>query len=243
MKFIVAENYDEMSRIGADLIVRQINEKPDSVLGLATGSTPVGLYGCLIDAYKRGLDFSRVVTFNLDEYYGLSPEHPQSYRYFMDHKLFNHINIDKNNIHIPNGLCNNIQEECKKYDSEISKAGGIDLQVLGIGRNGHIGFNEPADSLIVPTHLTKLTKDTIEANSRFFDSTDDVPRMAITMGLGTIMKAKKIILLACGKDKAPIISRISKLQVDTDLPASMLHLHNSVTVIVDNDAASLSEIK
>jgi glucosamine-6-phosphate deaminase len=239
MRFIVAGNYDEMSRTGADFIVSQITLKPDSVLGLATGSTPIGMYRHLVNAYKKGLDFSKVITFNLDEYYGLSPDHPESYRYFMDTNLFNHINIKKENIHIPNGLCQNIDDECSRYDREINSAGGIDLQILGIGRNGHIGFNEPDDSLEVKTHLTGLSEDTINANSRFFASRDDVPKTAITMGLGTIMRARKIVLLASGRDKAGIIYKMSQPLVDTDIPASVLQLHTDVVVIVDREAASL----
>ena len=243
MKIVVSENYEEMSRVGADYIIKQLNKKPDSVLGLATGSTPMGMYKCLIEAYKKGLDFSKAVTFNLDEYYGLSSEHPQSYRYFMDVNLFNHVNINKANIHIPSGLSKNIESECVKYDEEIAKAGGIDLQVLGIGRNGHIGFNEPGDSLMVMTHITDLTSDTIAANSRFFNSADEVPKKAVTMGLGTIMKAKKIILLASGKDKAQAIAKLSEPLVDTDMPASVLQLHTDVVVIVDKDAASLIDME
>lgn len=239
MRFVIVKDYDEMSIAGAGYVMEQIRKKSSSVLGLATGSTPVGLYKCLIDEYKKGLDFSKVVTFNLDEYYGLSPEHPQSYRYFMDNNLFNHINIKSDNIHIPNGLSKNVEEECERYDKAIAAAGGIDLQILGIGRNGHIGFNEPDDMLEVRTHMTSLTEDTIKANSRFFNSEDEVPKTALTMGLGTIMKAGKIILLASGADKARVISQIAKPYVDTDVPASVLQLHNDVVVIADMEAASL----
>lgn len=239
MRFIIANDYQELSRVGAQFIVNQLKDKPNSVLGLATGSTPLGMYKCLIEEYRNGLDFSGVVSFNLDEYCGLSPEHPQSYRYFMDNNLFNHINIKKENIHIPAGNCRNIESECQKYDEAILKAGGVDLQILGIGRNGHIGFNEPDDILQVKTHVTKLTQDTIAANSRFFDSIEEVPTTAITMGLGTIMKARKIILLASGSDKAMVLSKLAKPYVDTDVPASVLHLHNDVTVIADKEAASL----
>lgn len=239
MKFIVADNYDDMSRIGADLVIKQISIKPESVLGLATGSTPLGLYRGLITANKDGLDFSNVTTFNLDEYYGLSHDHTQSYHYFMEQNLFNHLNVDKAKIHIPDGMCKDIEKECLEYDRKIDAAGGIDLQVLGIGRNGHIGFNEPDDSLEVRTHLTNLTQDTIDANSRFFECTDDVPRMAITMGLGTIMKAKQIILLASGRDKAPVLSKLVRPVIDTDVPASILNLHSNVTIIADREAAML----
>ena len=243
MKFIVTEDYDKLSEISAEYITNEIVKEPHSVLGLATGSTPIGMYKHLIEAYKKGLDFSNVITFNLDEYCGLSSEHPQSYRYFMDSNLFNHVNINKNNIHMPDGLCKDVESECLKYDAAISEAGGIDLQILGIGRNGHIGFNEPQDELEVKTHVAKLHEDTIQANSRFFNSMDEVPKMAITMGLGTIMKAKKIVLLAFGADKAPIIAKIAEPYVDTDIPASVLHLHNDVVVIVDKEAASLINSK
>lgn len=243
MKFIVTEDYDKMSKISAEYITNQILKEPHSVLGLATGSTPIGMYKYLIEAYKNGLDFSNVITFNLDEYCGLSSGHPQSYRYFMDTNLFNHVNINKNNIHMPDGLCKDMENECQKYDAAISKAGGINLQILGIGRNGHIGFNEPQDELEVKTHVAELHEDTIKANSRFFNSMDEVPKMAITMGLGTIMKAKKIVLLAFGADKAPVIAKISEPYVDTEIPASVLHLHNDVVVIVDKEAAALVSSK
>jgi len=239
MKFIIARDYQEMSAMGAEVIIDQINKKPDTVLGLATGSTPLGTYNLLIDACKKGLDFSKVVTFNLDEYWGLPPYHPQSYNYFMNKNLFDHINILKAHTHIPSGQCADPEEECRRYDSMIENMGGIDLQVLGIGRNGHIGFNEPAESLKLNTHLTSLTEDTIEANSRFFNSINEVPKKAITMGIGSIMKAKKIILLASGKDKAPIISKLAEKKVSTKIPASILHLHKDTVVIVDRDAASL----
>lgn len=239
MKFIITQDYDQMSSVAADIIINQIKNNPKSVLGLATGSTPVQVYKYLIEAYNNGLDFSEVITFNLDEYYGLSSTHPQSYKYFMQQNLFNHINIKSSNIHVPDGLSKDVEEECLRYDDSINKAGGIDLQVLGIGRNGHIGFNEPDDSLEVKTHLTNLTADTIEANSRFFNSMDEVPKKALTMGLGTIMKAKKIVLLASGADKAKIIGKISQPFIDTEVPASILQLHNDTVIVVDKDAASL----
>jgi glucosamine-6-phosphate deaminase len=238
MRFIIVNDIDELSRVGASFVIDQIREKSNTVLGLATGSTPVGLYKCLIDEHKKGLDFSKVITFNLDEYFGLSPDHPQSYRYFMGNNLFNHININKGNIHIPNGMCKNIEEECQRYDKAIAEAGGVDLQILGIGRNGHIGFNEPDDMLEVRTHLTGLTKDTIEANSRFFNTVEEVPKTALTMGLGTIMNSRKIILLASGADKAKVVSKIAKPYIDTDIPASVLQLHSNVIVIVDKEAAA-----
>jgi glucosamine-6-phosphate deaminase len=243
MKFIIVEDYDTMSREAAELVADQIKKIPGSILGLATGSTPLGLYKYLTKKYSEGLDFSNITTFNLDEYYGLPSSHPQSYRYYMDFNLFNHVNINKNSIHIPCGICPDIEEECKKYDRNIAASGGIDLQILGIGRNGHIGFNEPEDALKIATHITYLSEDTINANSRFFESKEMVPKAAVTMGLGTIMKAKKILLLASGKDKSEAIFRLSQPVVDTSLPASVLQLHNNVIVIADRDAASLLDIE
>lgn len=239
MKFVIAKNYEEMSKLGADCIIEQIKKKPDSVLGLATGSSPVGTYKNLVDAYNKGLDFSRITTFNLDEYYGLSPEHPESYMYFMNKNLFKHVNLDCSKIHIPDGLCRDVEKECKDYDESIAKAGGIDLQLLGIGRNGHIGFNEPGDSLDILTHVANLTENTIQANSRFFNSIDEVPKKAITMGMGNIMNSRKILLLAYGKNKANAIAMLAGTSVDTNVPATLLLLHRDVTVIVDRDAASL----
>ena len=241
MKIIIEKNYSDMSAKAASLIGEAIKENNKLILGLATGSTPVGTYEELIRMHKEdGLDFSEVTTFNLDEYYGLSPEDDQSYRYFMEDTLFKHINIKKENTNVPDGLAKNPNEYGKKYDKTIEEQGGIDIQILGIGRNGHIAFNEPDDELILSTHLTGLTKDTIDANSRFFDSIDKVPTKAITMGLGTIMKSKKIILMANGKNKAEIMGELLKQdKVTTNLPASLLLLHPDVTVIMDEEAAEL----
>lgn len=240
MRLIVTDNYDEMSAVAASEIAELIKGKPDCILGLATGSTPEGVYSKLIQLYNdKKLDFSGVTSFNLDEYKGLNGNHSQSYRYFMNTKLFNHINIDINKTHVPNGISSNIEEECKSYDSNIDAAGGIDLQLLGIGGNGHIGFNEPSDSLILGTHLTDLTSDTIKANSRFFNSIEEVPTQAITMGLGGIMKAKKILLLASGEKKAPIIQKLVSGKISTRVPASILQVHKNVIVIVDKAAASM----
>lgn len=242
MRLIITDNYDEMSLVAANEIAELIKVKPDSVLGLATGSTPEGVYSKLIKLYENnGLDFSKVTSFNLDEYRGLDGNHTQSYRYFMNTKLFNHINIDKKNTHVPDGMASNITEECETYDKSIDSAGGIDLQLLGIGGNGHIGFNEPSDSLSLGTHLTALTKDTINANSRFFSSIDQVPTEAITMGLGGIMKAKKILLLASGEKKAPIIKKLVNGKISTKVPASILQVHRNVLIIVDKAAASMIE--
>lgn len=240
MKVIITVNYDEMSKKAAEIVKKQIKEKHNTVLGLATGSTPLGMYKHLIEMYKRGeIDFSNVITFNLDEYIGLSPDHPQSYHYFMFHNFFNHINIKKENVHIPNGIAEDLEEECRKYEEEIEKAGGIDLQILGIGVNGHIGFNEPEESIETKTHVVTLTEDTINANKRFFKSAEEVPRKAITMGLGSIMKAKKIVLLASGKNKAEAIKETIKGQLTTKVPATVLALHPDVTIIIDKEAASL----
>jgi glucosamine-6-phosphate deaminase len=193
MKVVVVKNYNEISFQAAQLITEQIINKKSSILGLATGSTPIGMYKELIRRHREeGLDFSKVVTFNLDEYYGLSPEHPQSYHFFMWNILFKHINLKKENIHLLNGVTENIAKECKQYEDLIQKSGGIDLQILGIGDNGHIGFNEPDISLDTRTHLVNLTAKTIRANSRFFNNAQEVPKQAITMGIGTIMQAKKL---------------------------------------------------
>ncbi|SKA77931.1 glucosamine-6-phosphate deaminase [Clostridium sp. USBA 49] len=240
MKVIVADNYNEMSKIAANEIAKLLYVKPNAVLGLATGSTPEGVYKELVKLNKEHkVDFSQVTSFNLDEYRGLKGDHPQSYRYFMDINLFNHVNIDKNKTHIPNGVAEDIEKECREYDEAIEKAGGIDLQLLGIGTNGHIGFNEPSDYLNLNTHLTDLTKETIKANSRFFENIEEVPTQAITMGLGSIMKAKKIILLASGKKKAEIIAKLVEDKISTKVPASILQVHPDVLVIVDKEAASL----
>ncbi|WP_353096807.1 glucosamine-6-phosphate deaminase [Tissierella praeacuta] len=238
MKIIVEKDYESISKMAGKIFIEAIAKKPDIILGLATGSTPIGMYKEMIRAYKEeGLDFSKVKTFNLDEYVGLSPEHLSSYRYFMNNELFNHININKENTHVPNGNAENVEEYCKKYDEMIKEAGGIDIQVLGIGQNGHIAFNEPDDSLSVGTNIVQLAENTIKANSRFFDSIEEVPKAAITMGIGSIFKARKILLLASGKNKAPIIKKLLNYnKVTTQLPASFLLLHSDVTIIADEEA-------
>ena len=238
MKVIKVKDYNELSSKAAQLITKQIIKKKNSVLGLATGSTPIGVYQELIGKFQKGeLDFSEVITFNLDEYYGLSPEHPQSYYFFMWDIFFKHINIKKENVHLLNGVTENVDKECKQYEDLIKKNGGIDLQILGIGDNGHIGFNEPDVSLNTKTHLVNLTAKTIKANSRFFNDVQEVPRQAITMGIGTIMRARKIILLASGKRKAKVIERTINGPINTKVPASVLQLHNDVTIVVDQKAA------
>jgi len=233
MKKIVCKNYDEMSKEGAKIIAEQIAKKPDSVLGLATGSTPIGLYKCLRD---DNVDFSKISTYNLDEYYPISKTNDQSYQYFMDDNLFNHVTVKS--MDIPNGEAKDAQAECRRYDEAIENAGGIDLQLLGLGPNGHIGFNEPDDQLSVGTHLVELTQSTIDANARFFASADEVPRHALTLGMGGIMKAKKILVVANGKGKADVVKKMFSGVIDTHVPATLLQLHNDVTVIVDEEANS-----
>jgi len=238
MNIIVVKDYNEMSYQAAQLIAEQITKKRKSVLGLATGSTPEGMYKELINLNQEDkVDFSEVITFNLDEYYGLPPEHPRSYYFFMWNNFFKHVNIKKENIHLLNGISENIDKECAQYEALIKKSGGIDLQVLGIGNNGHIGFNEPDISLNTKTHLVNLTAKTIRANSRFFNTAQEVPKQAITMGIGTIMRARKIILLANGKRKARVIEKTINSPITTKVPATVLQLHNDVTIIVDQEAA------
>ncbi|MCF0187583.1 MAG: glucosamine-6-phosphate deaminase [Bacteroidaceae bacterium] len=239
MEIVIADSYEAMSRVAADKVRDCVLEKPDCVLGLATGSTPIGMYDCLIKDYEDGLiSFKHVKSFNLDEYFGLNPEHVQSYRYFMNNHLFNSIDIDKANTHVPSGTSNDIDKECISYDVQIREAGGIDLQVLGIGHNGHIGFNEPCDFFPKGTHPVKLAESTISANSSLFDSIDDVPREAITMGIGTIMKAKSIVIMANGHGKAYIVKRAFFGDVTPEVPASILQFHPNVTVVVDREAAA-----
>ena len=240
MKVIIAKDYEEMSRLAAEEIAKAIEVKPNSILGLATGGSPVGMYKELIKMNKENkVDFSKVTTVNLDEYVGLSGDHPQSYRYFMNENLFNHVNIDKSRTFVPNGLAEDIAEEGKNYDKRIEELGGTDLQLLGIGNNGHIAFNEPDSELVAGTHLTGLTQSTIEANARFFDSIDEVPKTAITMGLGQIMKAKKILLIASGESKAEAIKGLLSGKITTSNPSTMLQMHRDVVVIIDEDAAKL----
>ena len=240
MNIIKAEDYQQMSRIAANFISAQIVLKPDCVLGLATGSSPTGTYGELIKRYQSGdLDFSKVTSVNLDEYKGLSPENDQSYRYFMNTNLFNHVNIDKSHTYVPNGLEPDAEKACADYDAVIENCGGIGLQLLGLGNNGHIGFNEPADAFAKGTHCVDLTPSTIEANARFFSSMDEVPKQAYTMGIQSIMKAKKILVIVSGKAKAGIVKEAFTGPVTPKVPASVLQLHPDVTVITDKEAASL----
>lgn len=237
MKVIVCNNYDELSMEAAKIMAATIKEKPDGVLGLATGSTPIGMYDNLIEMYKKGeLDFKDIKTFNLDEYYPLSADNDQSYHYFMNKQLFSGINVKEENIHILDGLSKDPEKECADFEKLIDEAGGIDIQVLGIGQNGHIGFNEPDDKLYANTHLTDLTENTIKANSRFFEKESDVPTKALTMGMGTILKAKKIIILANGKAKHKVVSELVQPMITTNNPATFLNAHADVTLICDKEA-------
>lgn len=237
MNFIVCNNYEEISAKAAEIIAELVKSKPDCVLGLATGSTPVGTYKELIAKNKNGeISFKNTVSYNLDEYYPISPENNQSYRYFMNENLFNHIDIPMENTHLLNGEAKDPDAECKAYDEAIKNAGGIDIQILGIGRNGHIAFNEPDEALIAPTHKTGLTADTIDANSRFFESTDLVPKFALTMGMASIFAARKIILLANGASKAQAISELRSDKITTSNPSTLLKLHPDVTIICDKEA-------
>ncbi len=232
MKYYEVENYEKLSRKAAHIIMAQVINKPNCVLGLATGSSPVGTYKEMIKAYEDGdIDFSKVTSVNLDEYVGLVGTDVQSYRYFMDTNLFNHINIDKNNTHVPNGCAGELDKEVIRYDRLIDLVGGIDIQLLGIGLDGHIGFNEPDDVFTKETHVVELDPSTIEANARFFDSIDDVPRKAVTMGMGGIMKAKKVLLIANGKNKKDIVKQAFFGPITPKIPASILQLHPDVTVI------------
>lgn len=238
MKIIAAKDYDDMCRKAAKIIASQVILKPDSVLSLATGSTPVGIYKNLIEWYKNGdLDFSLVKTLNLDEYKGLPRDNDQSYYYFMYQNLFSHININLNNTNIPDGMKE--EEECDRYNRLIDSMGGIDLQLLGLGLNGHIGFNEPCDHFPLKTHCVALTQSTIEANSRFFASMEEVPKYAYTMGIGTIMSAKTVLMAVSGMAKAEIVKEMVCGKVTPKVPASILQFHSDAIIIADEDALSM----
>lgn len=239
MRIIKATDYNQMSRMAANVISAQVILKPDCVLGLATGSTPIGTYEQLIRWYEKGdLDFSQVSSINLDEYKGLSPENDQSYRYFMNEHLFKHINIDFQNTNVPDGLEADADKACGKYNEIIRSSGGIDLQLLGLGLNGHIGFNEPCSCFEKETHCVDLTQSTIDANARFFETIDLVPKQAYTMGIKTIMQAKKIVIIASGANKADIIEQSFFGPITPQVPASILQLHNDVILIGDDDSLS-----
>lgn len=239
-----AKDYKDLSRKAANIISAQVISKPNCVLGLATGSTPIGTYEQLVEWYKKGdLDFSQVTSVNLDEYKGLSGDHDQSYRYFMNTNLFDHVNIDKSRTFVPDGTEPDSETACAKYNAIIEATGGVDIQLLGIGGNGHIGFNEPADSFIALTHCVALTESTIQANARFFASADEVPKYAYTMGIKNIMSAKKVLLLASGASKAQAVYDSFFGPIVPSVPASVLQLHNDVIVIADEEALAVCREK
>lgn len=237
MRVIICDTYDEMSKEAAKIMASQVHMKPDCVLGLATGSTPVGAYKELITMYKNSeIDFKDVTTFNLDEYYPIKRSNDQSYYYFMHENLFDHINIPEERIHVLNGEVSDPEKECADYDRHIEEHGGIDLQLLGIGRNGHIAFNEPDENLVSETHVTELTEDTIDANARFFADIKDVPTKSLTMGMAPIMKARKILILINGKGKHTALAKLLSGEISTSCPATMLNMHKDVVVICDKEA-------
>ncbi len=239
MKVVILNNPDQVAEYAAKVLIKQLNKKKNSVLGLATGSTPVAMYQKLIDANKSGeISFKDVTTFNLDEYFGLPEDHPQSYRVFMDKNLFNHIDIDKSRTFVPPGDSHNPLESCKEYEEKIEQAGGIDIQLLGIGRNGHIGFNEPFSSLHSRTRVKTLTKETVQDNARFFKEGEFQPNLSITMGIGTILESDQIILLATGEGKAEAIKQTIEGALSAACPASALQFHQNAVVIMDDAAAS-----
>lgn len=240
MEIRIVKDYQAMSKAAAEVVKEIVKESDKPLLGLATGSTPVGLYKELVAMYEGGeIDFSKTRTINLDEYIGLDGTHPQSYRHFMNDTFFNHINIDKKNTYIPDGNTEDHAKECEDYEKLMAQLGQVDLQILGIGSNGHIGFNEPAEKLSTITHVVDLAESTVEANARFFETKEEVPKTAITMGIGSIMRAKKIILLASGSGKAEIMKGAKDDYITTEVPASLLKLHPNVIVIMDEDAAKL----
>ncbi|MBO5303256.1 MAG: glucosamine-6-phosphate deaminase [Lachnospiraceae bacterium] len=240
MHIIQTKDYNDMSRKAANIISAQVIMKPDCVLGLATGSTPLQTYACLIDAYKNGdLDFSKVSSINLDEYRGLSHENDQSYHYFMKTNFFDHINIHPENTHVPDGMEPDAQKACDDHNAIIRELGGIDLQLLGLGLNGHIGFNEPDEYFAKETHCVDLTESTIQANSRFFASIEEVPTQAYTMGIQNIMMAKKVLIIVNGEAKADIVAKVILGPVTPQVPASILQMHPDVTLVADEAALSV----
>ena len=241
MEFIITKDYDEMSRVAADIIAQKVRTKPNCTLGLATGSTPIGLYAQLVKDHREGkLSFADVSTYNLDEYRGLDRNSPHSYHYFMREHLFNHVDINMDATHVPDGSNPDAADACERYESAIKACGGIDLQLLGLGHNGHIGFNEPNTCFARETNCVELTLSTIKANSRLFERIEDVPTMAYTMGVGTIMRAHEVLVVASGEDKAEIVARSFFGRVSPDVPASVLQFHPHLTVVVDEAAASKS---
>jgi glucosamine-6-phosphate deaminase len=239
MEIIIVKDYQALSKRAASLIQAQLTWKPASVLGLATGSTPVGMYGELVKMFQSGeIDFNKASSFNLDEYIGIDKENPQSYYNFMCENLLDHVNMPLERAFIPNGQTHDLAAECLHYEKKIKEYGGIDLQVLGIGHNGHIGFNEPNIEFEAKTHVVTLDKKTIEANQRFFKDYGQVPKRAISMGIKTIMKSRRILLMASGESKAEIVSKLVKDDISPNVPASVLHLHEHVVVLIDEKAAS-----
>lgn len=245
MKLYKAKDYADMSKKAAHILCAQVTLKPNCVLGLATGSTPEGIYRQLVEWYKEGeLDFSEVTSVNLDEYKGLTKENDQSYYYFMNHHLFSHVNIKPENTYLPNGMAEDAQAECSRYNEVIQSVGGVDMQLLGIGANGHIGFNEPGEAFGKETQLVQLTETTIEANSRFFKTKDEVPKYAFSMGIKTIMQSKKILLVANGENKADALCKALYGPITPAVPASILQLHSNVIVVADEAALSkINELK
>lgn len=244
VKLVIVKDYNDMSKQAAKLIAEAVTRNPKTVLGLATGGTPIGMYRELVSLHQQdGVDFSQAQSFNLDEYVGLPSLHPQSYRTYMNENLFAHINLPAEKTHVPQGDAEDLEAECKRYEQAIAQAGGIDIQVLGIGNNGHIGFNEPGSTKDTTTRVVALTQSTIEANARYFDSIQEVPTQAVSMGIQTILGAKKIILLASGEAKAQAVSQMLEGEMTADVPASLLQLHPDVTVIVDEEAASALSAK
>ena len=239
MKIIVVENYEEMSERGAEIIAEVIKTNPNATLGLATGSSPIGLYKRLISQYEQGeISFKDIHTVNLDEYVGLNGENNQSYRYFMNNQLFNHVDIDKNNTHVPCGVAEDMEKECERY-TQIIRDNPQDIQLLGLGSDGHIGFNEPGSPFDGHTHIVELEESTIKDNARLFDKIEDVPKSAITMGIADVMQAKSVLLIANGANKAQAVKAMIQGEVTEDCPASILQRHNNVTVIIDKEAAKL----
>lgn len=237
MKLIEVDTYEQLSEKASERILQLIKTKPNATLGLATGSTPLGTYQRLIEDHKKNkTSYEKVTTVNLDEYVGLAETHPSSYRYYMNEELFHHINIKRENAHVPNGTAKDLDEECQRYEAMIEKMGGLDLQLLGIGQNGHIGFNEPGTPFDSVTHVVELTENTRQVNSRFFKTMDEVPTKAITMGIASILKSKEILLLISGKQKANALHRLLNDDISEDFPASALKNHPNFTVIYDKDA-------
>jgi len=240
MNVLIFDSADKLNETGAGIITGLVQTNPRAVLGLATGGTPVGVYEQVVSGFRRGLvSFRQATTFNLDEYVGLPADHPESYHSYMNHHLFRHIDLPAAQAHIPNGNAEDLEAECRRYDEMIADAGQIDLQLLGLGHNGHIGFNEPAHALIRGTHIVDLAEETRRANARFFSGIGEVPRQALTMGVGTILKAKTILLIVRGADKAEIVHRALTGPITTDCPASLLQTHPHLVVLLDDEAGRL----